>query len=282
MTENPDTTIRLGRISFDNVLPVYYELERLAPRNIKLISDVPSALNGLMEQNLLDISPVSTAAYAKNSRDWMMLPDLSVSCSGPVMSVRMACRRPVEGLDGKVVLLTRDSGTASALVRWWLRRNQVNPVYRTAWIRFPADVPAEADAALVIGNAALSTAWEKEFPYLYDLGEEWKKMENLPFVFAVWAVRREFAGKNRAGTVTVLDMLYKSRAAGMERIKEIASRVASNTSISRKSAELYFSRLIYSLGKKELAGLSAFFSCLAEIGLVENKPEIHFFDHQNL
>lgn len=271
-------TIRLGKISFYNVLPVYHGIERLAPENLEITTDVPSALNRLMEENRLDISPVSSAAYAKNSGDWLILPDLSISCFGPVMSVRLACRRPMDALDGKNVLLTRDSGTAAALVKWLLSANHISAKYHTAEIVSPEDIPTDMDAALVIGNAALSPAWDEKFPHVYDLGEAWKKMQNLPFVFAVWAVRREFAAEHRAEVLTTLSLLFRSRAAGANRINEIAKLAAFKTGIPIKSADRYFSRLVYNLGEQEIAGLSAFFSGLAEKGLIQTLPELHFFE----
>lgn len=272
------TMVRLGRISFYNVMPVYYGIDNNPPTDIEIITDVPSALNQLMAENRLDISPVSTAAYAKNFHDWLILPDLSISCFGPVMSVRLACRLPINELSGKRILLTRDSGAAAALVKWILFEKGISAIFHSAAIDSPEDVADDADAALVIGNAALSSAWDASFSHVYDLGEEWKKIKNLPFVFAIWAVRREFAAAHRAEVTEAVNLLHGSRIAGINQIRKIAKLAAHKTGITEQSARLYFSRLIYTLGKHEIAGLSAFFSGLAEKRLIPGLPEIRFFD----
>ncbi|NOY68161.1 MAG: menaquinone biosynthesis protein [Deltaproteobacteria bacterium] len=272
------TMLRMGRISFSNVMPVYYGIDNNPPMDIEIITDVPSALNQLMAENRLDISPVSTAAYAKNFRNWLILPDLSISCFGPVMSVRLACRMPIKELDGRHILLSRDSGAAAALVKWILFEKGISARFHSAAIDSPEDVADDAAAALVIGNAALSPAWDASFPHVYDLGEEWKKMKNLPFVFAIWAVRRAFAAAHWAEVTEAVNLLHGSRIAGINQIRKIARLAAHKTGITNESANLYFSRLSYTLGKHEIAGLSAFFSCLAKKGLICCLPEISFFN----
>src|ERR671924_383630 len=44
----------------------------------------------------------------------------------------------------------------------------------------------EADARLLIGDAALKSAFEDPTPH-YDLGRLWLERTGLPMVFAVWA-----------------------------------------------------------------------------------------------
>ena len=80
--------IRIGRISYVNVDPIYYGLDRLeGAQNIDIISAPPAELNALMASNQLDISAVSSVAYARHQDDWLLIPGLAIACRENVMSV---------------------------------------------------------------------------------------------------------------------------------------------------------------------------------------------------
>lgn len=95
-------SLRMGRISYINASPVYYGLDHgLAPSWLRLVTDVPAALNRQILQGDVDISPISAAHYAVNHQSLLLLPDLSISCHGPVMSVLCASNVPLDSLGGK-------------------------------------------------------------------------------------------------------------------------------------------------------------------------------------
>ena len=77
----------------------------------------------------MDISSVSTSAFARHSDQWMLLPDLSISCYGRVLSVLLVSRHPFEELQKKTVLLTEESATAVDLVKLIFSILTTNPTY---------------------------------------------------------------------------------------------------------------------------------------------------------
>lgn len=274
---NP-AAVRLGRISYLNVLPVYYGIDNgLQHPGVQLTSSAPSVLNGLMAAGKLDIGPVSSAAYARNSRDWLILPDLSISCFGPVMSVRLASRYPLKDLHDRPVALTQDSAAATALVQWIFSHHEIRPIFSTRSIHQPDDLPRNTAAALVIGNVALSPSWDNRFDYVWDLGEMWRDITGLPFVFALWAVGREFAAKHPERVRSVMELLYHSRIEGMRHIEEIAQTASKQLGLPIDAARLYYECLHYDLGGNEMKGLEAFFNGLSRKGLVPEPAEIRFF-----
>ncbi|MDQ6611505.1 MAG: hypothetical protein M3Y64_03650, partial [Gemmatimonadota bacterium] len=96
------TMLQIGRIAYINCYPVYGAIDRgLVPLNAKLIDGVPTALNKLMAAGKLDISVVSAVEYARDSTRYLVLPDLAISCNGPVRSVMLFSRLPVSELSGK-------------------------------------------------------------------------------------------------------------------------------------------------------------------------------------
>ena len=88
--------VRLGRISFINVDPIYYGIEHeISSDEVRIESAPPVELNRMMAAGLLDISSVSSAAYGACHKEWLLLPGLSIACTGNVMSVLLVSRMPL-------------------------------------------------------------------------------------------------------------------------------------------------------------------------------------------
>jgi chorismate dehydratase len=227
----------------------------------------------------LDISPVSSAAYARHQDDWLVLPDLSIACCGPVMSVLLVSRHPFEHLDGKKVILTRDSATAAALTRCLLASEGIHPRLATGHVRTAADLPEDTGAALVIGDAALREKWSAGFDHVWDLGKLWRDRTGLPFVFALWAVRKSFAEEHPAWVSAVLDQFYRSRGEGERNICRILPEAADRLGICAEMCRQYYDRLRYSLDPAEIGGLQAFFQGLYEEKIISRPVRLSFFRH---
>jgi len=94
--------VRVGRIPYVNCYPVYGAIDRgVVPLGATVVTGVPSALNRHMAEGTLDISVVSAVEYARDARRYLLLPDLAISCDGPVRSVMLFSRGPAEALDGR-------------------------------------------------------------------------------------------------------------------------------------------------------------------------------------
>ncbi len=262
--------MRLGRIGYINCYPVYGAIDRGAvPVPAELVTGTPSELNDLLAAGELDLSVVSAVEYARNARDYVLLPDLAISCDGPVRSVAVFSRRPVEQLDGRTVLLTASSRTAVALVEllcrdvWRVRPHFARARAEGSDLDGLAHLPH--DAVLVIGDAALLLAARRAYPYRCDLGEAWKRWTGLPFVFAVWAGRRD---ADQRAARKVHEALLASRAWGLAHLDVLAEAAGHACGVPRATCLEYLAGLDYALGDKHLAGLTDFFRRLAARGLV--------------
>lgn len=283
MTTTPEkypaaTPIRVGRISYMNVAPVYYGLTNgQKPDWMAITSAPPAALNAMLAAGDLDVSPVSSAAFVRRQDDWLVLPDFSIACFGPVMSVLLVSRHPFEHLDGKKVILTRDSATAAALTRCLLASEGIHPRLATGRVRTAADLPEDTGAALVIGDAALREQWSTRFAHVWDLGALWRDRTGLPFVFALWAVRKSFAEAHPESVSAVLAQFHRSRSEGERHIHRILPEAAELLGISLERCGQYYDRLRYSLGPAEIEGLSAFFRGLYEAKIISRPVRLSFF-----
>jgi chorismate dehydratase len=271
--------IRLGRISFINVDPIYYGLEHHhLSDDIQVVSAPPSDLNHMLADGTLDISSVSSAAYGIHHKKWRLLPDISIACNGDVMSVLLVGRVPLEKLHGKRVLVTDESATAVRLMRLMFHHKGVSPLLETRKIHSPSQIDPDAGAALVIGDAALRHGWKDHFDHVWDLGDLWARHANLPFVFAVWAVRKEFADAHPDRVSKAIDLLHRSKRMGLSSIDTVVKSAASRLAIDPETTLRYFNNFCFELGAPQHDGLEAFFNDLHASDLFPETIPIRFFD----
>ncbi|MDP1857697.1 MAG: menaquinone biosynthesis protein [Gemmatimonadaceae bacterium] len=271
--------MRIGRIPYINCYPVYGAIDRgIVSLAGDLIDGVPSVLNESMAAGLLDLSVVSAVEYARDSRRYLLLPDLAISCDGPVRSVLLFSRRPASELGGRRVIVSRSSMTSVALLElmfenvWRARPDFVPGDAELADIAGFADEEHDArlvigDAALMLSHAALTLSDAALYPFVYDLGQEWKQWTGLPFVFAVWVAQRSTAVPESLGAHASLIL---SRDWGLQHLPELAEQASAATGVDRIACMEYFRGLDYGLGYEHLAGLTEFFRRLVAAGRVPN------------
>lgn len=264
--------MRLGRIPWINAAPVYAAMDRgVVPAPETVISATAAELNDLLAAGELDLSVVSAVEYARDAAAYHLLPDLAISCDGPVHSVALFSRRPVTELHGATVLRTASSRTSHLLLELLCRHVwHVAPHFVTARAEANDLAGLESlphDAVLVIGDAALHLRASGIYPVCEDLGSAWKAWTGLPFVFAVWAARRDV---DRPAALQVHRHLLQSREWGIEHLDLIADEAAVRTGIPRATCRAYLGDLDYELSYRHLAGLTEFFGRLAKDGRVPN------------
>ena len=252
---------RVGHIQFLNCLPLYYGLvESGTLLDVDLRKDTPDRLNDRLLSGDLDIGPISAAEYLRHADELLLLPDLAVGSDGAVQSVCLVSERPPRELDGARVAMGSTSRTSVLLARMLLEdRYAVRPTYFDC----PPDLGAmlmEADAAVLIGDVALRATRDAAALGLHhlDLGGEWREWTGRPMVFAVWAVRRDFADAHPGQVKDVHEAFRASLDASLRRVDDIAERAAKWEPFSAAELATYFRALDFRLGDAQLAGLAEF------------------------
>ena len=269
--ESPLARPRVGHIQFLNCLPIYWGLVRSgALLDVDLRKDTPDRLNDALVAGDLDIGPISLVEYLRHADELLLLPDLAVGSDGPVLSVNLVSQVPLAELDDQPVALGSTSRTSVVLTQYLLEeRVGVQPTYFTC----PPDLTAmmlEAKAAVLIGDAALRATYDAPERGLtvHDLGTVWRELSGLPMVFAVWAVRREFASAHPGLVKDVHHAFVRSRDLSLERVDEVAASAARWEGFDHQTLVTYFRTLDFSLGERQLAGLRAFATAVGpRIGL---------------
>jgi chorismate dehydratase len=275
--------MRLGRICYLNVLPIYHPLEAgWLPHDFDIVSGPPATLNELIRGGALDLSACSSIEYARNPERYLLLPDLAIGSRGPVKSVLLLSRIPLKDLDGEELLVTAETHTSAALLRVVLERvYNVRPVFKTApaSVRQALALGSREPAVLAIGDEALTLRLDPSFPHQLDLGEVWRDWTGLPFVFGVWVARRDAAQADPLGAARAAWTLREAKRIGVAAIEEVVSLATlSKPKLGRAEIRRYFDRLSYDLGERERLGLSRFFDCLYEHGLIARVPSLEILE----
>jgi chorismate dehydratase len=246
--------IRLGRISYVNMAPVFFRLDA----QVDEVHGVPTALNAQLLSGELDIAPISSIEYARHADRLRMLPRLCVSSEGAVDSIQLVSKKPLEHV--RTVAVTPESATSVVLTKVLLPEAQ-----------HVAFDDADADARLLIGDAALKSAFEDPTPH-HDLGRLWLERTGLPMVFAVWAAPEPHAD----GLHELQDALVASVRAARADPQALAYESSERYGYPAGFLARYFEKLRYSFGPRERAGLLAFLELAHEVGELDRVPELRF------
>jgi chorismate dehydratase len=245
--------IRLGRISYVNMAPVFYRLDA----EVEEVQGVPTDLNRRLVAGEIDLAPISSIEYARHADTLRILPRLCVSSEGAVDSIQLVSRVPLERV--RTVAVTSESATSVVLTKVLLPDAEHVPLGE------------EAEAKLLIGDAALKSAFEDPTPH-HDLGKLWLERTGLPMVFAVWAA----PDPPVAGTSALEDALVESVRLARGEPEQLAYEASDRYGYPAGFLARYFEKLRYRFGPRERAGLYTFLEMAHEAGELDRVPELRF------
>jgi chorismate dehydratase len=245
--------IRLGRISYVNMAPVFHRLTH----EVEEVAGVPTELNRMLLAGGLDVAPISSIEYARNASRLRLLPRLCVSSEGAVDSIQLVTRIALGQV--RSVAVTPESATSVVLTRVLLPRAEIRPL------------DEEADARLLIGDAALRSAFEDPTPH-HDLGRLWLERTGLPMVFAVWAAPEPVVD----GLGDLQESLVASVRLARSEPERLAHEASDRYGYPAGFLARYFEKLRYSFGPRERAGFYTFLEMARDVGELDHVPEFRF------
>ncbi|HTZ18155.1 MAG TPA: menaquinone biosynthesis protein [Dissulfurispiraceae bacterium] len=264
--------LRIGRIPFANLFPIFYTLEKKFDcSSYEFVEGVPSKLNEMLREGLVDLSPSSSVEYLRNPSLYEFIDGVSVSSRGPVGSIFLFSKRPIELLDGCTIFVTSQSATSVALLEIVLSKFH-GIHYSSAVSQNPES--AGADAFLLIGDEALAAKSRQSgavivegnkaaspYKFIYDLGEVWHEKTGLPFVFALWIVRKELyspADARHDLFVRFVSDLMKAKEMSLGNLPEIADHSPMKKFLCKEEIIEYWNKLDYDLSEDHKKGLYLF------------------------
>ncbi|MBK8922909.1 MAG: menaquinone biosynthesis protein [Saprospirales bacterium] len=241
--------IRLTAVSYLNTKPFIYGIYRSAlSKQIELSLDIPSVCAQKLAGGRADIA-LAPVAIIPDLPEAYLVSDYCIGATGTVKTVCIFSEKPLEEI--KYLYLDFHSKTSASLAPVLCREYwNVQPQFLPATPGFENHIGGDT-AGLVIGDRAIGR--EKQFPFVYDLGEAWLKWTGLPFVFAAWVSTRPL----NAGFIADFNAALYS---GIAHIPELIQIIPA---IPEFDIEAYFRQNIsYALDDAKWLGLQRFLRML--------------------
>jgi chorismate dehydratase len=243
-----DRKIRVGAVSYLNTKPLLYGIQRSPVlEEIQLIIDYPSRIAEMLLKDQIDMGLVPVAVIPAMP-EYYINGNFCIGSDGPVASVCIFSERPLEEVT--TVLLDYQSRTSVQLARVLLEEYwKVGPKLVDAGPDFRHQIQGTT-AGVVIGDRALQQ--RQLSPFVYDLGEAWKQLTGLPFVFAAWI-------SNKALDPGFIQRFDDANRIGLNKIEEV---IAENPYAIFNLRDYFTRHLQYRLGERQRKGLEKFLQYL--------------------
>jgi chorismate dehydratase len=247
--------------------PLTYGLER-GTKKADLLADLSSQNALRLKSRELDAALLSPIDYARNSAEYLVVPNICVSGTGN----RTTLLHFREGLR-KINTIAADIGLTSELVLAkiiLIEKYDMNPQFipMGGWLDVTAML-AKADAALLVGGPALFSSLSTKCTI--DLAEEWRDLTNLPYIHAFWLSRRDSVSPNK------LHLLKQSCEEGIRHLHDIALAASKEEQSTPEECESYLSSFNFNLDEETIQSLSEFYRYAFYHGVLGEVPEIKIY-----
>ncbi|MBF0319806.1 MAG: menaquinone biosynthesis protein [Nitrospirae bacterium] len=262
--------LKIGRINFANLYPIFHCLQmQCAAANpdmkYEFTEGVPSEINALLREGLIDAGPSSSIEYLRNPQLYNLIEGHSISSFGRIMSIILFSRVEIKALGGKTILSSYQAETSTGLLQIVLRKfYNLDIEIKTSHAPLTEGI-GQYPAYLLIGDNALieAAAVENIGLYAYDLGSLWYEHTGVPFVFALWISRRESGSTERLRAA-----LDAAKAEALSSLNLIAGNCPYTKLFSTQTLVSYWRTISYDLTGRHMEGLELFGKYLRESGLL--------------
>lgn len=283
MRQQVSDGILIGKIGYTNVWPVYHHFRTSQfSASAELVTEVPSILNRKLLEGSMDVSAISSFAYGVGHEDLLLLPQLSVSTNGPVNSIFVFSREPLERIKNGVFSLTNTSATSVNLLKMIMEKKYGGkPTYVDSEPDLEA-MMANSDAALLIGDTAIKASWQDHGYIMTDLSQLWKTWTGYGMTFAVWVVTKRFADRKPELVAEVLSAFQTSKQRSLADLSPVVAQACQEIGGNESYWTHYFKNLCYDFGEEQQAGLALYYSYAHELGLLDHKVPLNIWSNNKL
>ncbi len=251
--------LKIGKIPFSNLFPIYYYLEKECSRpEFSFKEDVPSALNRMLRDGEIDVSPSSSIEYLRHKDRYSIIPWTSISATGAVGSIYLFSNSELESLGGANISVSSQSETSVVLLKIIMKEFMtLDCSYSSTDSGSVKENLKEHSAALLIGDEAMKEA--KSFEgNIYDLSSLWHKHTGLPFVFALWIARKDSLSEKKELLKRLSSDLIDAKEFSAKNLHLLAQKAPQNKWLSEQELVAYWNGISYDFTDEHLEGLMLF------------------------
>lgn len=243
------TTAVIAKVPYLNSVPFFrgwllgerYELADCVPRRLGERAAAGEVLAGLL--------PV--ADYFRLQDAFEPLGHVGIAVRGEARSALLFSRKPIRQLNGATIAVTEETSTTACLLRLLLEQR-----YGVTPAAYPRGRHHDAEALLLIGDEALRAHYTTtQYPFEIDLGFEWWLWQHLPFVFAIWAIRKDASAHDKK---RIEAAVMRALAVNTSQLETIAQEYAHTLQMPAEDVRAYLSGFVYRFGPSEAEGIAKF------------------------
>jgi len=242
--------IKVAAVSYLNTKPLLYGIEKLPFINeIELTLEYPSIIAKQLRENTIDLGLVPVAAIP-DIPNAEIISDYGIAADGHVASVSIFSKQPIEHIEN--VYLDYQSRTSVKLAETLLQHYWKKKVNYLQAPENYIDLIEGNTAGVIIGDRALIQ--NRNFAYIYDLAEYWKKLTGLPFLFAAWVANKKLPQN-------FIDKFNTANALGLNNLNEVIA----HTPFPTYDLHTYYQKdIIYQLNEQHFEALKKFLNFIKQ------------------
>ncbi len=249
----------IGKIPYLNSVPFYTNFEK---QQFRILPVAPRRMGILSEQGMIDAGLFSLMDYF-SQEEKLQLMGWCIATRDQVKSVMLFSNEGWQALNGKTIGITDDTATSVKLLRVLLEK-KYGITARFERLHAGVNDYSKYDAVLLIGDEALrcNKSGLNGFELVYDLAKEWYDWQKLPFVFAVWAMKKSLADSTKSD---LKEILSASLAKSEEQFASLGELHGRQISLTTEETHDYLAGFNYKLGERERAAMMKFRELVVEI-----------------
>ncbi|MBM4167445.1 MAG: aminofutalosine synthase MqnE [Ignavibacteria bacterium] len=242
----------IGKIPYLNATPFYNVMEK---QQFKILPIAPRRMGELAKREQIDAGLFSLVDYLEQENDFELLNGC-IATRDQVKSVMLFSNFVWEDLNGRRIGITDETATSVQLLKVLLEKKYK---VKARFERMHSGVNdyAQYDAVLLIGDTALQAKHHLYFGFelLFDLATEWYEWQKLPFVFAVWAMKKNLSDEKKE---TLKEILQRSIENGEDNLETIGLYHGKTLGLSQQEIVEYLQGFNYHLGERERNAMQVF------------------------
>ena len=246
----------------------------------ELVLKCPRELNELLRRGEIHASLSSSIVYAKEFEELLIIPDISISAVGEVKSVIFCHSTSIEDMHGKQIAITPETESSFNLLRVLFEKFlKIKPNYvivNKRWKELTEEEKGRFSGYLAIGDEALTIQLNAKGMEVTDLAKLWLEFTHLPFIFAVFVVRKDAAYEFLEELKEFVRALYIARARGLSNLLEVARK--NHLNLPEDFVFDYLTHLEYDFSGLKQRAFLTFCKYLLSLNIIKKLPELKFLE----
>ncbi|MCL5674049.1 MAG: menaquinone biosynthesis protein [Deltaproteobacteria bacterium] len=291
--------IRIGEINYLNVYPIFYFLKKEAEEKeselnfLSFKSGTPAFLNNSLKNGFIDLSPSSSFYYIENYSNSLLFKNISISSKKKVNSIFLFSPKKIEDFsDTETIYITPETLTSVNLLKILLSEFYAFDINKMNFVIMSSNENIELtkNAGLLdgckiylhIGDKAIEYKknYKNVFKYSFDLAAIWYSFTRLPFVFALFIIRKDSYENNKNEFNMLYKYLIKSKDKAVANLDEIAQEILKNPYYKfityNELINYWTDCLSFDLSKKEIEGFTLYSDLLYKHKIIKDIPKLNF------